>query len=303
MTDDGVKFETLTHPRSGLIGRATELAEHNLKVWYRLITRKIDVALGASVSVAQGAYFAPTKSVVFNDDDADVVPEFVKLGYPFADWVVTPDCLNENHGKHHVLHPSYHTLSYLHPDHFTPDPKVLDQIGLKPGDPFFILRFVALNAFHDTGAQGLTFEDKVSLINTLKEKGRVLISCEGSFPAEFESYRIKLKINQLHSLMAFATMLVSDSQTMTSEAAVLGVPSLRCNSFVGRISYLEELEHKYQLTKGFKPHQRDQLFAQMNLWLADPNLKKIWQDRRAAMLKEKINLADWIYNFVQEKFL
>ena len=43
-------------------------------------------------------------------------------------------------------------------------------------------------------------------------------------------------------------MFIGDSQTMTSEAAVLGVPSLRCNSFAGRISYINEQEFKYGLT-------------------------------------------------------
>ncbi|MBK7853743.1 MAG: hypothetical protein IPJ79_01455 [Bacteroidetes bacterium] len=56
--------------------------------------------------------------------------------------------------------------------------------------------------------------------------------------------------------MYFAHMYIGDSQTMAAEAAVLGTPSIRYNDFVGEISYLEELEHLYQLTFGFKTNNR-----------------------------------------------
>ncbi len=35
---------------------------------------------------------------------------------------------------------------------------------------------------------------------------------------------------------------------MIAEAAVLGTPSIRFNDFVGKLGYLEDLEHKYGLT-------------------------------------------------------
>ena len=55
-------------------------------------------------------------------------------------------------------------------------------------------------------------------------------------------------------------MFIGDSQTMTSEAAVLGTPAIRCNSFVNRISYLEEEENTYELTFGFKPEDSLKMF-------------------------------------------
>ena len=106
----------------------------------------------------------------------------------------------------------------------------------------------------------------------------------------------------MHDALAFATLLISDSQTMTAEAAVLGTPAVRCNTFVGRISYLEELEHRYQLTFGFTPEAEDQMFSLIMFLLQQHNLATIWQERRNKMLSEKIDLTAWMVDFVESYF-
>ena len=99
--------------------------------------------------------------------------------------------------------------------------------------------------------------------------------------------------------MYYATMLIGDSQTMTSEAAVLGTPAIRCNTFVGRIHYLEEEEHKYGLTYGFLPDQSEEMFNKIEELLAMPNLKEDWQTRRQRMLTEKIDYSRFLAWFVE----
>jgi predicted glycosyltransferase len=94
-------------------------------------------------------------------------------------------------------------------------------------------------------------------------------------------------------------MLVGDSQTMTSEAAVIGTPSIRSNSFVGRISYLEEEEHKYGLTFGFLPDQAEKMFDKISELLAIQNLKSIWRCKRSEMLKDKIDVSSFFVWFVE----
>ena len=94
-------------------------------------------------------------------------------------------------------------------------------------------------------------------------------------------------------------MLIGDSQTMTSEAAVLGTPAIRCNTFVGRISYLEEEEHQYNLTYGFLPTNTDAMFKKIEELLAIPNLKAVWQERRQDMLKDKIDVTAFYVWFIE----
>ncbi|MCD4741346.1 MAG: hypothetical protein K8R67_02525, partial [Desulfobacteraceae bacterium] len=81
--------------------------------------------------------------------------------------------------------------------------------------------------------------------------------------------------------------------------AVIGVPAIRSNSFVGRISYLEEEEHKYELTYGFKPDDFDNMLKKIDALLKLPDLKKEWQKRRKKMLKDKIDVTAFIVWFVE----
>jgi predicted glycosyltransferase len=94
-------------------------------------------------------------------------------------------------------------------------------------------------------------------------------------------------------------MLVSDSQTMTVEAAVLGTPAIRCNTFVGRCSVIEELERRYGLTYGFLPDQADQMLHRIAELLVGDVVREEWQRRRQRMLEDKMDLTAWMVDFVE----
>jgi predicted glycosyltransferase len=100
--------------------------------------------------------------------------------------------------------------------------------------------------------------------------------------------------------MSFATLFIGDSQTMTSEAAVLGTPALRMNSFAGRISYLEEEERTYHLTYGYRPDQFDKMMSKIDELLAFQDLKKEWLCRRDYMLKEKTDITGFLLQIINE---
>jgi predicted glycosyltransferase len=121
--------------------------------------------------------------------------------------------------------------------------------------------------------------------------GRVVITTERDIDAEFLPYQIKVSPERAHSLLSFATVFIGDSQTMTSEAAVLGVPSLRCNSFAGRISYLEEEEKKYGLTYAYLPNDFESLMSRLESWMTESDLLSKWKDKRQAMLNDKIDVT------------
>lgn len=271
-----------------------------LRIAYKF---KPDALLGTSMSIGVVGRLINRPSFVFGEDDANIVPMFAYFVYPTCNYVVTPDCLrHENHGAKHLMYPGYHELAYLHPDHFTPDPEVPRSIGLDIDKPYFIIRFVSLKAHHDILASGLPFEAAQTLVNILSKHGRVLITTEGQLHDEFKKYQFPLPPEKLHDVLAFASMYIGDSQTVTIEASMLGVPSMRCNTFVGRITCLKELENKYGLTKGFLPDETDMLIATAKEWLADlENVRRQMQSRREKMLAEKINLVDWQWRILCEK--
>lgn len=257
----------------------------------------IDTAIGTSVSVAHVSKLSKVKSYVFDDDDDDVQPFITLFVNPFADVLVSPSSLmGKRKRKDTIYYPGFHELAYLHPNRFKPDTSVLKELGLTQNDRFFIMRFNSFKAHHDVGISGLTIEQKLKLIDLLKPHGKIFITTERNIELELKEYQLTISPDKIHSLMSFATIFIGDSQTMTSEAAVLGVPSLRCNSFSGRISYLEEEEHRYGLTYGFTPNNFDKMVVKLNEILKNTEIKAIWQSKREKLLSEKIDVtAFWVW--------
>ena len=217
------------------------------------------------------------------------------FGHPFTDLVVSPDSLRGSRKKKGTLfYPGYHELAYLHPNRFTPDPSVPAEAGLLPGERYFVLRFNAFKAHHDKGAEGLSLEQKLQLVRLLEGYGRVIITTEKEILQELAGYRLTVSPKNIHSLICYSTLFVGDSQTMASEAAVMGVPSLRCNSFAGRLSSLEEEEKKYGLTFAFTPQEFDRLIDRVKELLSLPGLKEEWQARRRGMLADKIDVTSFL---------
>jgi predicted glycosyltransferase len=295
----GLDYHVASRARTGRLGQALELLIHDWAVWHVARRERCDILLGTSVAAAHASRLMRAKSVIFEEDDEDVIGLFARLTYPFAHRIVIPDCLRDRRTGKHVTYPGYHELAYLHPDHFAPDRSVLDELGVAPGEPFFIIRHVALKAFHDVGEHGLSEAMLRELVGMLSDRGKVFLTLEGDVPEFFRPFQIRIPPHRIHDAMSFATLLVSDSQTMTAEAAVLGVPSIRCNSFVGRLSYLEELEHRYGLTRGVRPERAAEVRAVATDWLGMRGLRSEWQRRRQRMLSEKINVANWIADTVE----
>lgn len=295
----GISYIELGKKSDSLVGKAMNQLKYNWQI-YRLVKRyRIDYGVGTSISLAHVSKFTKMKSFIFDDDDAEVQPLFVKYAHPYADYLFSPNVLDfERKENNHVTYPGYHELAYLHPNRFTPDPNVLDDLGVKQGERFFILRFNAFKAHHDVGVSGISMDHKRRLVQMLLEKGKVFITTETAIDEEFEPYKISISPEKIHSALYYSSMLLGDSQTMTSEAAVLGTPSLRCNSFAGRISYLEEEEHTYGLTKAFKPEQADEMLSQLEQWLADPEMDQKWKEKRMRLLQNKIDVSDFFVWFI-----
>jgi uncharacterized protein len=283
-----------------IVGKGLSQLKFDLKILSIILKKKVDIGIGSSITIAHVSRLSRMKSIVFDDDDDEVQPLMTKYGHPFASCVVSPDALTGKRKKSDVVYyAGYHELAYLHPSRFMPDPSVLVNSGISPGEKFFILRFNAFKAHHDTGIRGLSMEQKLTLVNYLLKHGKVFITTEKEIEPELESFRLKVAHHRAHSLLYYATAFIGDSQTMTSEAAVLGTPSLRCNSFAGSISYLSEQEDKYGLTFGFMPDNFEGLMARINELLAIPDLREEFHRRRNRMLTDKIDVTAFMVWFVE----
>jgi len=293
-----IPYIYLGNKHDTLLGKAFMQLKYNVKLSWLAFRHNIDIGFGSSLTLTHISRITRMSSIILDDDDDSAEPLFVKYAHPYANVVLSPDCTLRATPKA-IFYNGYHELAYLHPNWFTPDPTVLQEIGLTIDEPYFILRFNAFKAHHDVGVEGLTIENKRKLVWELEKHGKVFITSEKNIDPEFKKYQLLLSPEKIHSLIYYATLLVGDSQTMTSEAAVLGTPAVKCNSFAGVLSVPNELETKYKLCFSFKPDNRDHFFSKIEELLSTPDLKAIFSARRKALLADKIDVTTFYCWFVE----
>lgn len=217
------------------------------------------------------------------------------LAYPFAAGIHVPDCYNRPIRQPHDTYPGYHALAYLHPNRFQPDPAVPASLGLAPGEPFALVRYVAWEAGHDLGLHGLSPERRVEAVKRLAAVGRVFVSAEGGLPEALVPYRCPVPVHRMHDLMAFASLTFGESATMASEAAVLGVPGVYIDP-VGR-GYTDDLERRYGLVRNFHPDREHEAVDTAVSLFADHDPVH-WQGCRERLLADKIDVTAHMFALV-----
>ena len=273
---------------------------HLLKVAYLVRKYKVKFGLGISMVLPVLSKLTRMKVIALDDDDLLATPTFARA-ISFATVILNPSSLAfENRGPNRICHPSFHELAYLHPNRFTLQHRDLDEVGIREGETFFIMRFNAFKAHHDVGARGLTIQQKLEIIDLLKPFGKIFITTERSIEPEFKAYQLSVAPEKIHSLMFYATMFIGDSQTMISEAALLGTPAIKLNSFAGRLSIPNEIENRYGLCYAYLPEQFGAMKNKIAELLVQPNLKEEWNARRQKMLADKIDLTEFLVRLVYD---
>lgn len=259
---------------------------------------KPDIMIGTDLVITHVGKLLRIPSVVVNEDDSAAIPLMAKLAFPYATAILAPNCCDQSPANDKKIgYEGYHELAYLHPNYFMPDKNSLPE-DFRVSGTYFLLRFASLHAHHDDGRKGITDELALEIISILEPHGRVFITSERPFAERLEKYRLPVHPSQMHQVMAHAALYIGDSQTMAAEAAVLGVPSIRFNDFVGELSYLEELENKYELTKGIRADKPDELLETLKEWVEIENLKEIWEQRRQIMLSKTVDVTPfWMETF------
>ncbi|HJV78361.1 MAG TPA: DUF354 domain-containing protein [Paludibacter sp.] len=275
------------------------MLKRTIRLFSFCLRNKPDILTGTSVENSLVGKILGIPVVNINEDDAAVVPLYARLSYPLASTILNPCVCNSGRWDNKAIkYHSYHELAYLHPDHFTPDPEIIEQY-LSPDEPYFLIRLAKLTAYHDNGIRGIEANLAEKIIQLLKPHGTVYISAERELEPQFEEYRIVINPLDMHHVMAFAQLYIGDSQTMAAEAGVLGVPFVRYNDFVGRIGYLRELEDVYKLGYGIKTKDVEDLYNTISELVTMPDRKEIFQERRLNMLSNKINFAKILTWFIE----
>jgi len=267
----GVQYHVLSQAQSGLWRNGTTLLRDVMRA--RKLQRELDIDLWFTKygAACMAAKLTGRQAVAFNDDDVDIVPLIAWTAYPFARTVLCPDTTRMGRfDKRTTRFTGNFELVYLHPTRFTTDATVLGIVGIDTKQPFALVRLSALTAHHDIGIKGVSESFLRELIDLCDQQIRLFISSEKPLSAEFEKYRLPIAPHHIHQVMAQACFVVGDSQTMTVEAAMLGTPALRISSFVGRLSYIDEVE-RYQLAHGYRPGNEADALKQIASLIKDTN--------------------------------
>ncbi len=283
---------------AGLVPKALNLLKKEY-VLYRIVKEKDpDLLISlTSPTLCHAAWLNRKKHIAFADTEhADLA---YKLALPFTEVIHTPSCFQKDLGKKHVRYEGYQELAYLHPSRFTPNPQVLEELGVAQGERFIILRFVAWTAHHDIGHEGLDLDMKWKMVQDLEKYGKVFITSETILPDRFEPYKITVVPEKMHDLLNYATLFLGESATMASECAVLGTPAIFID-FAGR-GYTDEEEIRYGLVYNFSNEGQGpvQALEKAKQLLEDEHLEEVFKEKREILLKDKIDVTAYILDVIR----
>ena len=292
----GLPYQQISRQKSGA-GLAVEMAGRTARLMKIMRSFRPDVTtgiMGPSIALAGAVRRVP--AVVFYDTEFAVQTN--RIVYPLAHSVCTPDSYQGKVPGRHSQYAGYHELAYLHPNRFQPDPAVLGDFGIRPGEPYSIVRFVSWQAVHDRKERGLSPKQKLHLIEVLERRGRVLISSESPLEGHLADLAVPGRVEQIHHLIAHARLVVGESATMSSEAAVLGVPAVFIAT-TGR-GYTDDEERRYGLVRHFTEDQYDMALSAIEEILAEP--AATWQKAFQRLLEEKIDVTAWMIDYFETCF-
>ena len=292
-------YENLEKNTPGLFNKAITMFKNDYKLIgiSKRFNPDIYVSLASPYS-AQVSKLLGHQSITFTDSEPTGL--MLALTMPFTNVIITPSGFARNLGKKQIRISGYKELAYLHPNWYRPKPDILKILGVSKDEPYVILRFSAFDASHDIGIKGFSLEDKRRLVKDLCKYANVFISSEVMLPKDLEKYRIDIPQDRMHDALYYASMLVGDTQTSTTEAACLGTPAVRCNSFVGKndMSNFIELENIYGLIFNFNiPEKAIEKSIEL---IQEQDLKEKWINKKERLYKNKIDVTAFMTWFIED---
>lgn len=261
---------------------------------------KPDILLGTGADVAHAGWLLRKPCVTTLEDDIEGIRNLTRMTYPFTNDILVPIPVRVGEWeKKKIGYAGYMKLAYLHPNEFTPDRNILKKYGIE--GKYILIRMVRLTAYHDVNVKGLNKAVIDNILRIAETNGyKVYISSENEIREELRKYQLKIKSTDIHHIMYYTSLLISDSQSMSVEAAMLGVPNIRFNDFAGRVSVLEELQNDYHLTLGIMTNQPQKLVNEVEKALSNPNIRDEFKERRQKMLNNKIDVTAFLTWYIKD---
>lgn len=294
-------YVNLGRKRTGKFSRMLYYLRCEWKVFCIARRFKADIFLShGSIVAAHVASLLHKPAIAFEDT---FNMEQVKMYLPFTSVVLTSDYDHPIHDGRVLKYPGYNELLYMHPHRFQPKSReeVFRMLGISSSERYVLLRFVSWRATHDKGHKGVTYENKLEVVQRMSQYARVFISSESPLPEELVSYKLPTAPEMIGHVMAHATMVFGESATMVSEAAILGVPGIYIDD-TGRY-YTNDLQKHYGLCWCYTESVVDQEAAiskAVELLSMSPHELETQMHRASqSLLSEKIDVTAFLIWFVE----
>ena len=290
-------FKNLGKPYKGFKNKVKGLITFNYKL------QKIAREFKPDIFLSAGSPYAAIVSALLRKPHITLEDTFnfeqIRVYLPFTNIVLTGDYDHPSIGNKEIKFRGYQEMAYLHPNYFCPDKSILNELGVDENEKYAILRFVSWQATHDVGHKGISLENKLKAVKELGKYAKVFISSEADLPANLNAHKIKIDPSRMHDAIAFASLIMGESFTMLSEAAILGTPAVLIHNT--KCYYLNEQQEKFGLTFNYTESEEDQLKAiEKGIEiLAATDTKTIWRERKDKMLNEKIDVTAFLVWFVR----
>ena len=272
------------------IGLIRELPGHAWNIAKIIRDIELDIVLGMGVYSTYAATLAGADAITVMDSEPTALKQ--RISAPLVEAILTPSTFRRYLGRKHYAFHGFKETAYLHPEVFTPDMTVRDELGIASDEPYSIVRFNAFNGHHDVGKRGFSFEEKREIVLRLAEFGTVFISDEAERMSldDLPVRRFDAHPARIHDAIAEAQLLITDTQTMATEAGLIGTPTIRSNSFVGdkdmgNFHALERAGLIYNLTDVVT------VLETAESLLDNTKTKRKWAERRTSFLQDKCNLT------------
>jgi predicted glycosyltransferase len=302
--DKEVTFQLLDYyrlPYSGrgkgkksFIGKLLYIFKADFILLRKARKEKPDIFLSfGSPYAAHTAWLMRKPHIAFDDTDNNFFEHILYV--PFTSAILTPEVYRKSFGKKHVRFNGFMELCATHPNVFKPQPEQIENLlKISASDKYILLRFVSWNASHDMGLKGLSMKEKYRLVKELSAYAQVIISSESALPDDLNQYAYRIHPALMHDLLSRASLLVSESLTMSAEASFLGTPNI-CISPAEAGTLDEEVRlgliELYRTSIGVTERALE--------IIQEPDSKSNYAARSARIVRDKIDLSALMVWFVE----
>lgn len=250
-------------------------------------------------------------AIILDDTEHTTIQNW--LTFPFATTIWTPQCFSLELGQKQIRFNGTKELAYLHPNQFHFSRKKFETLLfrqlqaegkekliqgiLTKEKPLILLRMATGDASHDLFQKGIVELNRI--IHDLEQFGLVFLSMDRTCPPEFERLHIQIPANQLHNLIVYSDLVISEGATTAAESAVLGKPTIYCNSF--KLGYIDEYSEKYGLIKPAESYP--EVLHLVKSLLKVPNIGYLYHQKQQKVLRDKIDVTQWMFRYLTKHHL